>query len=150
MWSTRPGLLIKPGKVSATSTCSLFAHSRVSCFSSLVVCFFVVLWWFGLVWLLLFGTSRKRLFQKQLLEGCLSFCMLERNLEVAAVCDLATVPGVFLHGWSRHVCRECTGHLVLHMNESPALRVRKQHKQTTKTNPQTPQTKKQKAKPQGR
>ena len=44
---------------------------------------------------------------------------------------------VFLHGWRRHVCRECTGHLVLLEGESSA-RGRKptptktKHKQTTK------------------
>ena len=50
------------------------------------------------------------------------------------------IPGValwswwfFLHGWRRHVCRECTGHLALLGGESPA-----KPKQPNKANTQQP------------
>ena len=44
----------------------------------------------------------------------------------------------FLHGWRRHVCRECTGNLVLLEGESSA-----RPKQQTKQNDQQPETNKQ-------
>ena len=42
---------------------------------------------------------------------------------------MVTVVKFGLHGWSRHVCKECTGQLVLLVNESPA-RVGQQPKTT--------------------
>ena len=48
----------------------------------------------------------------------------------------------FLHGWRRHVCRECTGHLVPLEGESPA-----RQKQTSKNQTNSNQTTNQQKKP---
>ena len=73
---------------------------------------------------------------------------LRRNCTFFCTHGAAVIAGVrrfFLHGSSRHVCKECTGQLVLLVNESPARKGQKQANQTSNANQtnQTNQTNKQ-------
>ena len=63
-------------------------------------------------------------------------------LATLGVCGRAGLSLFFLHGWRRHVCRECTGHLVPLEGESPA-----RQKQTSKNQTNSNQTTNQQKKP---
>ena len=57
---------------------------------------------------------------------------------------------LFLHGWSRHVRRECTGQLVLRVDESPAMKGQQKETQAKQQQKQNKPPKKERKQRHGR
>ena len=91
--------------------------------------------------MLIYLLAQKAKFPAKFLKECHGPMLLHSRcwLQISIFLQ-ADRPHFFLHGWRRHVCRNCTGHLVLQIRELPArYESNKTRKRTTNQTKHKPQ-----------